>query len=241
MEVQKAKKSLSQNFLNDKNICKKIINICNLKNKKIIEIGPGYGFLTDFIIKENPKKIILIEKDDKIFKYLINKYSGNKKITIINYDILKVNLNIYNDYTIISNLPYNISTKIIIKLLKLKKNIKEMIFMIQKEVAIKFDYNISKANKYKFITKLSSDYKRCFDVPRTVFKPKPKINSSVVYFRLKDSDLNWNKIETFNKLIFSNKRKIIKNKLNMKNLNFIGEKRVDELSMEDLLVIYNSF
>ena len=68
--MQKAKKSLSQNFLIDKNICKKIIKEADIKNKNILEIGPGKGILTEFILNENPRKLILIEKDDKLFKFL---------------------------------------------------------------------------------------------------------------------------------------------------------------------------
>ena len=113
----KAKKSLSQNFLIDKNISKKIIKEIKIKNQLIIEIGPGYGFLTDYILKEKPKKLILIEKDNILFKFLKDKYKNFNEVKIINKDILKVNLINYKKSIIISNLPYNISTKIILDLL----------------------------------------------------------------------------------------------------------------------------
>ena len=140
----KAKKSLSQNFLKDKNISKKITNLTQLKNMIVLEIGPGYGFMTDNILENKPKKLYIIEKDKSLITFLQKKYSDNKKIIIIEGDILKFNLNKFKNLIIISNLPYNISTRVILYLFTFNKNILEMIFMIQKEVAEKFDYNIKK-------------------------------------------------------------------------------------------------
>ena len=136
----KAKKSLSQNFLKDKNISKKITNLAKLKDNIVLEIGPGYGFMTDSILVKKPKKLYIIEKDKNLITFLKKKYSDNKKIVIIEGDILKLNLNRFKDLIIISNLPYNISTKVILYLFNFNKNILEMVFMIQKEVAEKFDY-----------------------------------------------------------------------------------------------------
>ena len=128
----KPKKSLSQNFLIDKNVAKKIISQTSVKNKIVLEIGPGLGFLTDYILENNPKKIILIEKDNYLSKKLKIKYLRNKKVIVINKDFLKYDITKLNNIIIISNLPYNISTKIILKLLYFNKQIEEMIFMIQK-------------------------------------------------------------------------------------------------------------
>ena len=101
----KAKKSLSQNFLIDKNISKKILSYTNIYNKIVLEIGPGYGFMTDNIIENNPKKLFLIEKDISLVKYLKNKYKNNTNIVIIEKDILKYDLNNLKNLIIISNLP----------------------------------------------------------------------------------------------------------------------------------------
>ena len=84
----KAKKSLSQNFLIDKNVCNKILKYTDIKNKTVLEIGPGYGFMTDRIIKKKPKELILIEKDSDLSAYLHNKYKNNEKIKLIEKDIL---------------------------------------------------------------------------------------------------------------------------------------------------------
>ena len=239
----KAKKSLSQNFLIDKNISKKIIKEIKIKNQLIIEIGPGYGFLTDYILKEKPKKLILIEKDNILFKFLKDKYKNFNEVKIINKDVLNFNLINYKKSIIISNLPYNISTKIILNLLNKNSIIKEMLFMVQKEVAIKFDYNLLDMNKYKFFTKLYSKYKRCFDVPPTVFKPKPKVYSTVVKFTLNKKKVNSSKARDFSDKIFSNIRKKIKNNIKIDKLenNVILSKRVDQLTIKKLLYIYNFF
>ena len=239
----KAKKSLSQNFLIDKNISKKIIKEIKIKNQLIIEIGPGYGFLTDYILKEKPKKLILIEKDNFLFKFLKDKYKNFNEVKIINKDVLNFNFINYKKSIIISNLPYNISTKIILNLLNKNSIIKEMLFMVQKEVAVKFDYNLLDMNKYKFFTKLYSKYKRCFDVPPTVFKPKPKVYSTVVKFTLNKKNVNSAKAKDFSDKIFSNIRKKIKNNIKIDKLenSVILSKRVDQLTIKKLLYIYNFF
>ena len=118
-----AKKSLSQNFLIDKNISNKIVNLTNLKNKIVLEIGPGYGFMTDLILIKKPKKLLLIEKDTNLVKFLNQKYQKNKRIKILEKDILESKLDKFKDLIIISNLPYNISTKIILYLFKYHNNI----------------------------------------------------------------------------------------------------------------------
>ncbi|MDC3207091.1 16S rRNA (adenine(1518)-N(6)/adenine(1519)-N(6))-dimethyltransferase RsmA [Pelagibacteraceae bacterium] len=238
----KSKKSLSQNFLFDKNIANKIINLVEIENRIILEIGPGLGFMTDFILKKNPKYLYVIEKDNNLAKELKNKYKKNNRIKIIEKDILKFDLSNFKNLIIISNLPYNISTKIILYLFKYNKNINQMIFMIQKEVAIKFDYMLPNMNKYKFLTKITSSFERCFDVSSKVFQPKPKVTSSVVRFQLNEEKLNLKKANIFINLIFKNiRKKIYKNlKLDNKHDNLYN-KRVNEISIKDLLNIYNSF
>ena len=226
-----AKKSLSQNFLIDKNICKKII----------LEIGPGYGILTDELLLNKPKKIFLIEKDTNLVNFLKNKYKKNKNIIVIEDDILNFDLTNFKNLIIISNLPYNVSTKIILYLFNFSHNIYEMIFMIQKEVSLKFDYKIHKMNKYKFLTKLVSNYSRCFDVSPKVFIPKPKVRSTVVKFIFNKKSIELEKANKFSKLIFKNVRKKINNNIKIKKNNILLNKRVNQLSIDELLSIYNFF
>jgi len=237
------KKSLGQNFLIDKNIIKKITNQIKIENENIIEIGPGFGNLTDYILLRKPKNLILIEKDIVLFQYLKNKYKDQKIIQIINTDVLKYNFSKFKNIKIISNLPYNISSKIIMKLIFYNKNISNILFMIQKELAEKFDYRKKRMNKYKFIIEMCSNYKILFNVSNKVFYPKPKVSSSVVEFKLKNIQIDEKKLLNFINKIFSNKRKNMRSKINYRE--FINEKilnkRVEELSFNELLKIYNFF
>ncbi len=237
----KAKKSLSQNFIKDKNICKKIINQTKIYKNIILEIGPGYGFLTDIILENDPKKIYLVEKDRELVSILKTKYRNNKNIIIIEKDILKYDLSNFKNLIIISNLPYNVSTKIILHLFNFNMNILEMILMVQREVALKFNYNLSNMNKYKFINKIVSNFSICFDVSPNVFVPKPKVISTVVKFELKKKNIDFEKINLFTNLIFKNIRKKISNNIKFKKKENLINKRVNELTIDDLLKIYNLF
>ena len=237
----KPKKSLSQNFLLDNNISKKIVDQTNIKGKHILEIGPGYGFLTDSILAKKPKKVYLIEKDCNLKKILMKKYENNQKIEIIGDDILATNLNKYKNLIIISNLPYNISSKIILYLFNFKENIYEMIFMIQKEMSLKFDYKLPKMNKYKFLTRIVSTYTRCFDVSSKVFFPKPKVKSTIVKFKFNGKNIDLNKANYFSTKIFKNVRKKISNNLKINLDNNLLKKRVNQLNIDELISIYNLF
>ena len=236
----RAKKSLSQNFLIDKNVCIKILNHCKIKNNTVLEIGPGYGFMTDFILKNNPKKLYLVEKDIHLLKFLNEKYKGKENVKIIGEDILKFDLKSFKNLIVVSNLPYNISTKIILYLFNFNKNISEMTFMIQKEVALKLDYSLPNMNKYKFLTKIVSSYTLCFHVSSNVFLPKPKVTSSVVKFNLL-KNVEINKAKKFSKQLFKNIRKKISNNIKLRKKTPLLDKRVNELTIEDLLIIYNLF
>ena len=117
------KKSLGQNFLIDKNISKKITKLVKIKDRNVIEIGPGKGALTDEIIKQKPKTLTLIEKDENLSKNLQEKYKEEKFVKNITTDILDFNLEKlnYKNSLIIGNLPYNISSQILVKLLRFNK------------------------------------------------------------------------------------------------------------------------
>ena len=239
------KKSLGQNFLMDRNICKKIINLSNIKGKNIIEIGPGTGQLTQEIIKCSPKKIILIEKDNDLISLLRIKYGGYKKIDFNNCDALNYDFSKIPNAIIFSNLPYNISTKIIFKLILEFTNIDQMIFMVQKEVAEKFDYNKNKKiNKNNFFIFNSCFYKNVFNISNNVFYPKPKIQSSVITLKPKNlQSLDLYKLKLFTNKVFKNKRKKLKNniKLNFKNnkINQLLDRRVESLKNEDVIYLFN--
>lgn len=235
------KKSLSQNFLTDKNISNKIINLTNIKDKVILEIGPGHGFMTDDILLKNPKNLILIEKDKTLAGLLKNKYKNKSNVTVLCDDILSYDFSKFINLVVIANLPYNISSKVILHLFNFNKNINEMVLMLQKEMAEKFDYNSHKMNKYKFLTKLISTYSVCFHVSSSVFFPKPKVKSSVVKFIFDKENFDLDKAIKFSNLIFKNIRKKINNNIKSNSNNKLLEKRVDQLTVNELLQIYNLF
>jgi len=212
----KNKKSLGQNFLIDKNILKKITDVVKISgNDKVIEVGPGNGNLTEYLIKKNPKHLKIIEKDDELIKILSNKFKD--QIEIFHKDILKVSGDFYDDDVIIfGNLPYNISTKILANWC-LSKNIKfkKLILMFQKEVA---DRIIAKVNtkEYSRITILSNwkfNIKKILDVNPDCFIPKPKIKSTLLEFIPKKSFIelkNPRNLEKITNLFFNQRRKMIK-------------------------------
>ena len=147
-----AKKSLGQNYLIDLNIIKKIVNLNEICNKNILEIGPGKGALTEQILKNKPKSLILVEKDNLLAQELKLKYQNNKKIIIYNKDILKFNFEkkIKNNSIIFGNLPYNISSQILVKIIRFKESspkYSSLIFMFQKEMAERI---IGKFNTSKY-------------------------------------------------------------------------------------------
>jgi len=246
----KPKKSLGQNFLIDKNICRKIANLTQIKDNNIIEIGPGTGLLTDEIIKHKPKNLLLIEKDYSLILNLKEKYSEHKNIEIVNDDILKFLFTKKKEkIKIISNLPYNISTQIIFNLLSQKNTFSEMILMIQKEVAEKMCVNNKKKmNRLNLLIEVFSKYNIEFNVSNNCFYPKPKIMSSVVRIIPKESiNIDINKFEIFTRKIFKHKRKKIShvNKLinfNKKNkFNEFKDQRFEDLKIDELLYFFKEF
>ena len=251
------KKSLGQNFLIDHNIAKKISNtIPNFKEYNLIEVGPGKGFLTDYLIEKKPKKIFLIEKDKNLYQNLKIKYKKNKNIEIFNYDALKTKLffEISQPKIIVSNLPYNISIKLITNWLPSINNFIGFYLMIQKEVAERFKYTKSeKLNRLNLLTYLLSDFKKEFNVSNNVFYPKPKVLSSFVSFKPNIKvKIDPVKFANFTKILFFSKRKKIINNLIRKNkykkiindkkkLNVDISKRAEDLNFDDIIYLFSIF
>ena len=214
------KKSLGQNFLKDKNIINKILSLTKLKNKNIIEIGPGSGALTHQIIKQNPKSLIAIEKDSLLTKELKTKYYNNKIIKILNKDFLKLDFDKLNtkESIIVGNLPYNVSSQILVKIIRCKKwppNFSDIIFMFQKELGDKIlgKYPSSNYGRISILTNFKLYSVNKFNVSPNCFFPKPKVESIVIHFKPKKK-LNFlikdlKNLEKVTNILFSNKRKMI--------------------------------
>ena len=214
----RAKKSLGQNFLIDKNIINKIVNFVELKNRNVLEIGPGTGNLTEEILRKNPKKILVVEKDNNLANLLKEKFKD--KIKVINRDILKTNENsLYNEtLTVLGNLPYNISTEILCKwILNLKEKawFDYLILMFQKEVADRIisDFNTKSYGRLSILANWRLDIKKVFNISPLSFKPKPKIDSTVLFFKPKKNFFSFKdskNLEKITRIFFMHRRKMIK-------------------------------
>ncbi len=214
------KKSLGQNFLTDQNIIKKIINLKDIKNKDVVEIGPGNGAITNEILNFNPSSLTIVEKDNFLFKKLKEKYKKIKSIKFYNDDVLKINLEkiIKKNSIIFGNLPYNISSQILVKLIKFKKwppKYSDLIFMFQKEVADKI---LSKSyGRLSIIANYRLKSLSKFDVSANCFFPRPKVTSTVIHL-IPIKKINYNiknieNLEFITNKFFSSKRKKINKKI----------------------------
>ena len=234
----KAKKSLGQNFLIDRNILEKIVNTTTVTDKTILEVGPGTGNLTSFILKNNPKKMFVIEKDDNLANSLNENFKD--QITIINDDILNVDENsLFNEkVTVFGNLPYNISTEILSKWIINSKNIfwfDHLILMFQKEVADRIiaKFNTSTYGRLSILSNWKLNVEKICDIKPESFSPRPKIDSSLLFFSPKK---NFYKIkdpknlEKITRVFFNHRRKMLKKPFNQL---FNGNQKVlDEFKID---------
>jgi len=219
----KAKKSLGQNFLIDNNILTRIVDIGSIKDNFVLEIGPGTGNLTREILKKNPKKMLVIEKDEKLSLLLSQNFKD--QLIIINDDVLNIDEKKLNKekLTVIGNLPYNISTEILCKwIINLKDSnfwFNELILMFQKEVAERIiaDFNTSKYGRLSIISNWKLNIKKICDISPNSFFPKPKIDSTLLYFTPKKNFIKLDEpknLEKITRIFFSQRRKMIKKPYN---------------------------
>ena len=226
----KAKKSLGQNFLIDQNILEKITNATEIKDKTILEIGPGTGNLTSFILKKKPKKFYVVEKDKNLASNL--KKNFKDELMIINDDILNINeSSLFNEkVTVFGNLPYNISTEIITKWIINFNNslwFDCLVLMFQKEVADRIiaEFNTSNYGRLSIICNWMLKIKKICDIKPDAFSPKPKIDSSLLIFYPKKNfiKINPNSLEKVTRVFFNQRRKMLKKPFNQL---FNGDQKV---------------
>ena len=227
------KKNLGQNFLIDENVIDQIIDIANINREdSVLEVGPGTGALTKKIIEKKPKEITVIEKDKRLADSLRENFS--EKIQVINQDMLNFSYNDYSDKNLIifGNLPYNISTQILakwIKMRELNKFSKKFILMFQKEVADRIiaESNSKKYGRISILSNWRMKIYKIIDIEPSSFKPIPKVKSTLLvfvpkknFFKFKDPK----NLEYVTNIFFSQRRKMIK-----KPLKFLFE-NFDEVS-----------
>ena len=234
----KAKKSLGQNFLTDNNIINKILDIVDIQNKDVLEIGPGTGNLTSAILKKKPNKLLVIEKDDELAENL--KINFDNSIDIINNDVLNLDENLLNNskLTVFGNLPYNISTEILCKwILNIKKDywFDYLILMFQKEVADRIiaKFNTKNYGRLSILTNWILEIEKICDVKPTSFWPIPKVDSSVLFFKPKKKIFKFDNpknLEKITRIFFMHRRKMIKkpyNQLFDGNIEIASKLKID--------------
>ena len=230
----KPKKSLGQNFLIDRNVLEQIVDVVEITNKNVLEVGPGSGNLTTFILKKKPKKIFVVEKDNDLALLLEDKFAN--ELTIINDDILKISEDkISSDKLIVfGNLPYNISTEILSKwIININKKFwfESLILMFQKEVAERIiaTSNTSQYGRLSILSNWKLDIKKIIYIKPQSFSPRPKIDSTLLLFSPKKNFITLKdakNLEMITRVFFSQRRKMLKKPFNQvfKNAKEISEK-----------------
>ena len=234
------KKKFGQNFLIDSNILDKIVDASNVCEKDlVIEIGPGIGALSERLVKRCDH-LILIEIDDTLIPILEENFSEFDNVTIIHKDVLKVDIDKlisnyeYDKVRVVANLPYYITTPIVMKLLEECKKIDSITIMVQKEVAQRF---IAKAGSKEYgAISLAVDYytesKIALNVSPNCFIPKPKVDSSVLHMNVKkniDESIDKNLLFRIIRLAFNQRRKTLINSL------VSGNSHIDKAKLKSIL------
>ncbi len=236
------KKSLGQNFLIDEKVIDLIVNIGNINNKNtVVEVGPGKGALTKKILEKNPNKFVVIEKDNELVKNLEKKFED--KIKIINNDMMKVSYKEFfnKNLIIFGNLPYNISTQILAKWIKmdnLDNFCKKFVLMFQKEVA---DRVIAKKDtknygRLSILSNWKMKIEKIIDIEPDSFKPTPRVKSTILvfvpkknFYKIKDPK----NLEYITNVFFNQRRKMIKKPLRylFKDYEFVSKKLSLDLNL----------
>ena len=272
----KPKKSLGQNFLQAQWVVEDICENVDIAGNIILEVGAGTGFLTKEILKHNPRKMIIIEKDRRMIEILQNlckELNCDGKVKIINGDALKYKItdvlneamcdgsdcndcqNINNEkLTIIGNLPYNVGTTLVVNWNEQVENINEIVVMLQKEVVDRIcaTTNTKDYGRISVLIQANCEVKKLFDVSPECFNPKPKVMSSIVKIVPKDNNeritqSQYQKLDEFCKVAFSQRRKKLSNVLKNSKFNdiilpdFVAENsRAEDLSVEKYMKIINT-
>ena len=232
------KKSLGQNFLIDDKILNKIADLGEINSNDIVlEVGPGTGNLTEKILKKKPKKFIVVEKDKNLSIILKKKF--NSAVEVVNDDILNYsqNINFNKKIIIFGNLPYNISTQILVNWITKNKGnffFKKLVLMFQKEVANRIVAKTNSTNygRLSIISNWKLEIKKEFDISPHCFYPKPKIYSTLLSFTPKKKFIylkDPKNLEYITRVFFNQKRKMIKKPLNQIFKNY--DKVVENLNL----------
>ena len=243
------KKSLGQHFLKDQNIAMKIVDALESAALPVLEIGPGTGMLTQLLLNRKGIQLKLAEIDRDSVAYLREHYPGLRE-SILEGDFLKMDLSpVYpGDFCIIGNFPYNISSQIFFRVLDYRHQVKEVVCMLQKEVAerIAAPHGSKTYGILSVLLQAYYDIKLLFRVPPGVFFPPPKVMSAVIRMtRNKSEHLDCDE-KLFQKVVkqaFQMRRKTLRNALKSLNLPAfiialpVLDKRAEQLAVEEFIVL----
>ncbi|MEN3039022.1 MAG: 16S rRNA (adenine(1518)-N(6)/adenine(1519)-N(6))-dimethyltransferase RsmA [Candidatus Kryptonium sp.] len=255
-------KNLGQHFLNDKNVAKKIAEMVDPKPEDVIvEIGAGEGFLTEQFVGK-VRKVFAVEIDKRAVDFLKVRFGDeeliqNGKIEILHQDFLKLDFKLFKDFgkvRLIGNIPYSITSSIIFKSIENREYIKDLVIMVQLEVALRI---VSKpgVKDYSILSVMCQAYSKpeiLFRVSRNVFYPKPKVSSAVIRLDFEKGDLS-EKImdhDFFKKIVkvaFNKRRKILRNTLRelfsdetLSEVNLDLSRRPEQLTVEEFIDLSNA-
>jgi len=249
----RTKKSLGQHLLIAQGVIEKIVDYIQPEGEIIVEIGVGTGQLTEAILNRNPKILYGIEIDERVYPIIEERFKNFENFILVKKDYFNVNIRelVNNEkFKLVGNLPYNVASLIIIDSVNYIDIIKYSVFMVQKEVAEKL---ISKPGKksYTFMTVYIQTFfqvEYLMSVPPRFFSPPPKVISAVVKLTPKENPpilpVEVNEYKNFISKLFSNKRKMLRTKIDKKVLEMAGIKetlRVDELKLEDFIKLYKAY
>lgn len=253
MDQHIMKKKFGQNFLTDKNLLQKIVNSAKIDGLDVIEIGPGQGALTNYLVLQ-AKTVTAYEVDNDLKDFLYNLASKHDNLTVNFMDILEVDLPNDKEYHVVANIPYNITSPIIFKLLE-SDNIKSATLMVQKEVCDRI--TASPGSKIygalSVIIQYYMDVSKLMNVNRKLFHPVPKVDSAVFKMSRREATLNMEQEQLFLQIVkgaFHQKRKTILNNLSfsldktkedvkaiLDSLNIESNLRAENLFLEDFIKI----
>lgn len=250
MKTVKAKKNLGQHFLNDKNIAQKIVESLQTENiKTVLEIGPGMGVLTRFLLQNNAYETSVVEIDRESVEYL-NQHFPELTERIISADFLRLNLHQHfqEPFAIIGNFPYNISSQIFFKVLEYRNQIPEVVGMLQKEVAERLAAPPG-SKTYGILSVFLQAYyniEYLFTVNEDVFTPPPKVKSGVIRLtrnKIEKLDCDEKLFMSIVKMAFNQRRKTMRNSLKSMitsdelKANPIFDKRPEQLGVAEFEMI----
>jgi len=242
MSFVKPKKSLGQHFLTDQNIARKIVDSLGSNVSEVLEIGPGMGVLTQYLLQRSELNIKVIEIDHESVAYLQQHYPN---LEILQNDFLRVNISdqFSGEFNIIGNFPYNISSQIFFRVLEFRNHIPEVVGMVQKEVAERIA-SLHGNKTYGILSVLLQTFyniEYLFTVSEKVFIPHPKVKSAVIRLSRNNRKTLPCSEDLFFKVVkaaFHLRRKMLRNSLNKICLHLpekYADKRPEQLSVEEFI------